>query len=89
MREIVAGFAAALENGDADGLVALLTEDVTFSMPHWYRTAKPVMDFAVRVPLTGCGSWRHLTTSANGQPAVACTCGMTTHAHTSPGRSTS
>jgi RNA polymerase sigma-70 factor (ECF subfamily) len=30
------------------------------------------MDFAVRVPLTGCGSWRHIATSANGQPAVAC-----------------
>jgi hypothetical protein len=28
-------------------------------------------DFAVRVPLTACGSWRHLPTSANGQPAVA------------------
>lgn len=30
---------AALERGDADGLVALLTEDVTWSMPplpHWY-----------------------------------------------------
>ena len=25
----------------------------------------------MRVPLTACGSWRHLPTSANGQPAVA------------------
>ncbi|NDL59440.1 sigma-70 family RNA polymerase sigma factor [Phytoactinopolyspora mesophila] len=75
MREIVAGFASALERGDADALVALLTEDVTWSMPpmaHWYRGLEAVMDFAVRVPLTGCGSWRHLPTSANGQPAVAC-----------------
>jgi RNA polymerase sigma-70 factor (ECF subfamily) len=75
LREVVTGFAGALERGDAGALVALLTEDVTWSMPplpHWYRGLDPVTDFAVRVPLTGCGSWRHLATSANGQPAVAC-----------------
>jgi RNA polymerase sigma-70 factor, ECF subfamily len=74
LREVVAGYAAALERGDADALVALLTEDVTWSMPplpHWYHGLGAVRDFAVRVPLTGCGSWRHLPTSANGQPAVA------------------
>jgi RNA polymerase sigma-70 factor, ECF subfamily len=75
MREIVAGYAAALEDGDADALVALLTEDVTWSMPplpHWYRGRDAVMDFAVRIPLSTCGSWRHIPTSANGQPAVGC-----------------
>ncbi|MER5392087.1 sigma-70 family RNA polymerase sigma factor [Saccharopolyspora sp. NPDC002686] len=74
MQEIVAEFSAALENGDADSLLALLAKDVTWSMPplpHWYRGIEAVTDFAVRVPLT-CGSWRHLPTSANGQPAVAC-----------------
>nr|WP_307849798.1 sigma-70 family RNA polymerase sigma factor [Qaidamihabitans albus] len=74
LRKIVAGYSAALERGDAEALVALLTEDVTWSMPplaHWYRGLDAVTDFAVRVPLTGCGSWRHLPTSANGQPAVA------------------
>jgi RNA polymerase sigma-70 factor, ECF subfamily len=74
LREIVTSYAAALERGDADALVALLTEDVTWSMPplpHWYRGLEAVTDFAVQVPLTGCGSWRHLTTSANGQLAVA------------------
>ncbi|WP_329423692.1 RNA polymerase subunit sigma-70 [Streptosporangium sp. NBC_01495] len=73
VREIVAGYSSALERGDADALVALLTEDVTWSMPpmaHWYRGLEAVTDFAVRVPLTSCGSWRHLPTSANGQPAV-------------------
>jgi hypothetical protein len=30
---VVAGYSAALERGDADTLVALLTEDVTWSMP--------------------------------------------------------
>jgi RNA polymerase sigma-70 factor (ECF subfamily) len=75
LREIVAGYSAALERGDADALVALLTEDVTWSMPprpHWYHGLEAVTDFAVQVPLTACGSWRHLPTSANGQPAVGC-----------------
>lgn len=75
LRRIVAGYSAALERGDADALVALLTEDVTWSMPplpHWYSGIEAVTDFAVQVPLTGCGSWRHLPTSANGQPAVGC-----------------
>ncbi|MFE3450902.1 nuclear transport factor 2 family protein [Nonomuraea sp. NPDC059194] len=72
VREIVAGFSAAMERGDADALVALLTEDVTWSMPplaHWYHGLEAVTDHIVRVPLT-CGSWRHLPTGANGQPAV-------------------
>ena len=74
LREIVAGFSAALERGDADALVALLTEDVTWSMPplpHWYHGLEAVTDFAVQVPMTRCPSWRHLPASANGQPAVA------------------
>jgi RNA polymerase sigma-70 factor (ECF subfamily) len=75
LREIVTGYSTALERADADALVALLTEDVTWSMPplpHWYRGLATVTDFAVRVPLTGCGSWRHLETAANGQPALGC-----------------
>jgi RNA polymerase sigma-70 factor, ECF subfamily len=73
LREIVAGYSAALERGDVDALVALLTEDVTWSMPpmpHWYHGIEAVTDFAARVPLGSCGSWRHLPASANGQPAV-------------------
>ncbi|GAA1339606.1 sigma-70 family RNA polymerase sigma factor [Saccharothrix algeriensis] len=75
LREVVTGFATALERGDADALVALLTEDVTWSMPPmtgWYAGREAAMDFAVRVPLTSCGAWRHLPLSANGQPAVGC-----------------
>lgn len=74
LREIVTGYSSALERGDADALVALLTEDVTWSMPPrpcWYRGLAAVTDFAIQVPLTGCGSWQHISTSANGQPAVA------------------
>ena len=74
LREIVAGYSSALERGDADALVALLTEDVTWSMPplpHWYAGLPAVTDFAVTIPLGSCGTWRHRTVTANGQPAVA------------------
>jgi RNA polymerase sigma-70 factor (ECF subfamily) len=74
VREIVAGFSAALERGDTDALVALLTEDVTWSMPplpHWYAGLGPVTAFAVEVPMTACGAWRHVPVTANGQAAVA------------------
>jgi RNA polymerase sigma-70 factor (ECF subfamily) len=74
LRQIVTGYSAALEHGDSDALVALLTEDVTWSMPprpEWYHGLEAVTDFAVRIPLTGCGSWRHIPTHANGQLAVA------------------
>ncbi|MFE2756873.1 sigma-70 family RNA polymerase sigma factor [Actinosynnema sp. NPDC059335] len=75
LRQVVAAYAGALERGDADAMVALLTEDVTWSMPpmpHWYRGIEAVTDFVVRVPMTSCPPWRHRETSANGQPAVAC-----------------
>jgi RNA polymerase sigma-70 factor, ECF subfamily len=74
VREIVARFAGALERGDADALVALLTEDVTWSMPpfpHWYRGRPAVTAFAVAMPLSSCGNWAHRPVTANGQAAVA------------------
>ncbi|MEU4482591.1 sigma-70 family RNA polymerase sigma factor [Micromonospora sp. NPDC023966] len=74
LREVVTGYTTALANGDADALVALLAEDVTWSMPpmpHWYRGVATVLDFARSAPLGPCGAWRHLPTGANGQPAVA------------------
>ncbi|WP_433019269.1 sigma-70 family RNA polymerase sigma factor [Kribbella sp. CA-294648] len=80
VQELVAGYSTALERGDADALVALLTEDVTWSMPplgHWYSGIEAVMDFAKEVPLTRCPSWHNLPTTANGQPALACYLGMT------------
>jgi RNA polymerase sigma-70 factor (ECF subfamily) len=73
-RTLATGFASALERGDAKALIALLTEDVTWSMPplpHWYRGIDAVSDFAVQVPITRCPSWRHQVISANGQTAIA------------------
>ena len=75
LRQVVADYAGALERGDADAMVALLTEDVTWSMPplpHWYQGIAAVGDFVARVPMGDCPPWRHLETSANGQPSVAC-----------------
>jgi RNA polymerase sigma-70 factor (ECF subfamily) len=74
LRGLVTGFADALDRGDADALVTLLTEDVTWSMPplpHWYRGRTAVTEFAVAVPMTLCPSWRYRLTTANGQPAIA------------------
>ncbi|ALG12377.1 sigma-70 family RNA polymerase sigma factor [Kibdelosporangium phytohabitans] len=73
VKQLVAGYSAALERGDAEALVALLTEDVTWAMPPlaaWYSGVDAVLDHATKVPFT-CGTWTHVPTSANGQPAVA------------------
>jgi RNA polymerase sigma-70 factor, ECF subfamily len=73
-RTLATGFASALERGDAEALIALLTEDVTWSMPplpHWYHGIDAVSDFAVQVPITRCPSWRYQLISANGQAAIA------------------
>ncbi|GAA3759887.1 sigma-70 family RNA polymerase sigma factor SigG [Plantactinospora mayteni] len=75
VRKLAAGFADALERHDTDALIALLTEDVTWSMPplpHWYAGLPAVAEFAREVPMGRCPSWRTRIVSANGQPAVAC-----------------
>jgi RNA polymerase sigma-70 factor (ECF subfamily) len=82
--EIAGKYAAALQRGDTDALVALFTADVTWSMPplaHWYQGIAAVMDFAVQVPITRCPSWRYRLTSANSQPAVAFYVGEETGPH--------
>ncbi|NIH87729.1 RNA polymerase subunit sigma-70 [Amycolatopsis granulosa] len=74
MRTLAAAYAGALERGDADALVALLTEDVTWAMPpmpHWYRGTGAVMSFARQYPLATCGDWRHRLVGTNGSTGVA------------------
>jgi RNA polymerase sigma-70 factor (ECF subfamily) len=74
LRRIVTEFADSLKHGDVDRFVALVTDDVTWSMPpmrRWYSGRTAVTAFAVEVPMTRCPSWRYRPVSANGQPAVA------------------
>ena len=75
LNAVVERFTTALERRDTDALISLVTEDVTWAMPpmpHWYAGLAAVGDFASRVPMGSCGSWRTLPTRVNAQPAVAC-----------------
>jgi RNA polymerase sigma-70 factor (ECF subfamily) len=71
--EIVERYTAALQSGDAGQVVALLTEDATWSMPPcpmWFRGLETVSAFLSDYPLRE--RWRHIPTRANGQLAVGC-----------------
>jgi RNA polymerase sigma-70 factor, ECF subfamily len=72
LREIVDAFVEAWERADVDGVVALLAEDATISMPplpSWFRGRDAVAAFLRDVALAP-GRWRLLPTLANGQPAL-------------------
>jgi RNA polymerase sigma-70 factor, ECF subfamily len=65
-------YARAIEDDDLDALMALLTEDPTWSMPpapYWYRGREAVVAFHRSEVLSL--HWRHLIAWANGQLAVA------------------
>jgi RNA polymerase sigma-70 factor, ECF subfamily len=73
MRAIVEEYSDALERGDVDAVIAMLTEDATWSMPplrEWYRGEEAIVEFLVRGPMRR--RWRHIPTRANGQLAVGC-----------------
>ncbi len=72
-RAIVQSYTEALESGDVDAVVGLLTEDATWSMPpylDWFSGLDSIAVFLRTGPATQ--RWRHLVTGANGQPAVGC-----------------
>jgi RNA polymerase sigma-70 factor (TIGR02960 family) len=73
--EVVGRFAGALENGDVDALVALLTDDAWLTMPpepYEYQGHAAIAAFLrFRGPLLG-GRLRLVATRANGQPAFGC-----------------
>jgi RNA polymerase sigma-70 factor, ECF subfamily len=72
VRRIVDSYIDAFERADVDAMVALLTDDVTWSMPPvptWYRGRAAVTQFLIDAPMQV--RWRHRITAANGQPAVA------------------
>lgn len=74
-RELVGRFADAVESGDVDGAVALLTDDALLTMPPQpleYQGHEAVAAFLRhRAELRGA-SLRVVRTRANGQPAFGC-----------------
>jgi RNA polymerase sigma-70 factor (TIGR02960 family) len=72
---VVDWFATALENGDIDAVVALLTDDAWLTMPpepYEYQGHAAIARFlSHRAPLLG-GHLRLVATRANGQPAFGC-----------------
>jgi RNA polymerase sigma-70 factor (ECF subfamily) len=73
MRAVVEGYTDAVERGDVDAVLAMLTEDATWSMPplpEWYAGHEAITGFLERGPMRR--RWRHLATHANGQLAVGC-----------------
>jgi RNA polymerase sigma-70 factor (ECF subfamily) len=74
LREVVDRYVDAWDRGDVDGVVAMLTEDATFSMPPlqtWFGGREAIRIFLAGWPLSGLWRWRHLFVRANGQPALA------------------
>nr|WP_238361850.1 sigma-70 family RNA polymerase sigma factor [Actinopolymorpha pittospori] len=74
-REVAGHFVVALENGNIEGLVSLLTDDAWLTMPpepHEYQGHTDIATFLHhRAPLLG-GHLRLVATRANGQPAYGC-----------------
>jgi RNA polymerase sigma-70 factor (TIGR02960 family) len=68
--DIVTRWADAWQAGDVDAIVAMLADDVRYSMPplpEWYRGKDEIRAFLLRGPLRS--RWRFLPTTANGQLA--------------------
>jgi RNA polymerase sigma-70 factor (ECF subfamily) len=73
LQAIAQGYADAMERGDVAAVVAMLTEDATWSMPPWacwYGGREAITRFLRDNALAQ--PWRHVVTRANGQLAVGC-----------------
>ena len=73
-RELTARFTRAWDAGDVDGIVALLTDDATITMPpfpSWYAGRDAIAAFFRGGPFRTGNRWRTVPTAANGQLAVA------------------
>jgi RNA polymerase sigma-70 factor (ECF subfamily) len=73
LRAIAVRYADALEQGDADTLISMLTADATWSMPPlpaWFSGHQGIREFLVRWPLAA--RWKHAPARSNGQLAMAC-----------------
>jgi RNA polymerase sigma-70 factor (ECF subfamily) len=73
-RDLLARFAEAVEAGDVDGMVALLTDDAWLRMPplpHEYQGPVAIAEF-LRGREVARGRMRLAALRANGQPAFTC-----------------
>ena len=74
-REIVGRFTAAVERGDTDGVVALLTDDAWVTMPpepYEYQGRQAIARFLEDRHARRGANLRLVPTRANGQPAFGC-----------------
>jgi RNA polymerase sigma-70 factor (TIGR02960 family) len=74
-RELVGRFAAAVERGDIDGAVALLTDDAWVTMPpepYEYQGREAIARFLKDRQARRGANLRLVPTRANGQPAFGC-----------------
>jgi RNA polymerase sigma-70 factor, ECF subfamily len=73
LHRLVTAYTTAWERGDPEAILALLTEDASFSMPPytvWCSGRANIAEFLVAGPLRE--RWRLLPTRANGQLAFGC-----------------
>jgi RNA polymerase sigma-70 factor (ECF subfamily) len=73
VRALVGRYTDALERGDVDAIVALLSEEAVWSMPplpEYYRGLPAIRGFLEEGPTRV--RWRHLPTWSNAQAAVGC-----------------
>jgi RNA polymerase sigma-70 factor (TIGR02960 family) len=74
-RELVDRFAAAVERGDTDGVVSLLTDDAWLTMPpepYEYQGGQAIARFLKDRQARRGANLRLVPTRANGQPAFGC-----------------
>jgi RNA polymerase sigma-70 factor (ECF subfamily) len=73
VQDLVMRYMDVLERADLDGMLALLVEDASWSMPpeaEAYRGHAEIAGFLQETPFQL--RWGHIPTSANGQAAVGC-----------------
>jgi len=73
IRALVEDYMAAMERADVPAVLAMLTEEATWSMPPmsaWYSGREAIADFLTGYALME--RWRHAPTRASGQAAVGC-----------------
>src|SRR5919197_2170872 len=74
-RELVGQFADAVEGGDVEGIVALLTDDAWLTMPPYpfeYQGHAAIAEFLRDRAIVRGAPLRLVPTRANGQPAFGC-----------------